>query len=99
MKLAISYAVMVIPILVVVFGAGDRFNKEKLKYLGIALALSGICTAIGVKYFGLYAIGRHSIIEGDKALFCAAVLVAFGGVLFGGYHAIRLIRKRRQNRF
>jgi hypothetical protein len=96
MKLAISYAVMVIPILVVVFGAGDRFNKEKLKYIAIALMLSGICTAIGSEFFGLYAIGRHSVLEGNKARIGSAAVVALGAILFGLHHLIGFLRARRR---
>lgn len=96
MKVVLSYAVMAIPILWVVFSAGDRFNKEKLKYLGAALALSGICTAIGVQFFGLYAIGRHSALEGDKALIGAAALVTLGTVLFGLHYLIVHLRARKR---
>jgi hypothetical protein len=96
MKLAISYAVMVIPILVVVFGAGDGFGKAKLKYIGAALAISGICTAIGIKFFGLYAIGRRSVLEGDRALMGAAALVTVGVLLLSLHHLITFVRTRRR---
>jgi hypothetical protein len=96
MKVAISYAVMIIPILWVVFSAGDCFEKEKLKYIGLGLALSGLCTAIGVRFFGLYAIGRHSALEGDKALIGAAALITLGLALAGLHYVIVYLRARKR---
>ena len=99
MKLAISYIVMLVPIFAVLFVVGDQFNKQKLKYLGVALALSGLCTAVGVKFFGLYAIGRHSVIEGDKAVLCALVLICFGLALIGIHATIGFFRMKRRGRY
>jgi hypothetical protein len=96
MKIALSYAVMLIPILWVVLRAGDRFNKEKLKYLSIALTLSGISTAIGAKFFGLYAIGRHSVLEGDKALIGAAAVVILGVAILTLHYLVAYLRARKR---
>jgi len=96
MKLAISYAVMVIPFFIVIFCASDRFSKEKLKHIGIAFAITGTCMSIGIKFFGLYAIGRYGVLKGDTALIAAAVLVSVGVVFLGLNHLIAFIRSRRK---
>lgn len=90
-----SYAVMVIPIIVVVLVAGVRFNQQRLKYLGIALALSGACAAIGARFFGLYGMGRRSILQGDDAFWGATALTALAAILFGVHHLVEFFRSKK----
>lgn len=101
-KFLLSILVQFAPMLIVFIFAGKRrMDDDILRWGGFALVASGVCTYVGVKYFGFYAIADRyhpKFITGPGAsgggLFVAAmgVIAVVSSLIWSAY------KKRRHHR-
>ena len=73
-------------------------EKNAVMYVGVYGFLGGLLFAVGVKYFGLIILTRHSTFPGSDSLNFAYFMMTIGMVLLVTHCIINLQRRRRQSR-
>ena len=76
-----SLLVLLLPAAAVVVFARSRFDKNKTRYIGFSLVAMGVCSYVGVKFFGLYALaGRFDTkrLAGEDGAEASLFLCVFG---------------------
>ena len=90
------------PMLIVFIVAGKRrMNDDMFRWGGFALIASGVCTYVGVRYFGLYAIADRyhpRFITGLGASVGGLVVAGMGVIAVASSLVWSAFKKRRHRR-